>query len=341
MFTGGILMEDLSAIIEDLLNDFYKRRIEKISKLELKNTLARKNPYLYKAVGVEKASDIVSEILSAYMSSSDEGIFGDAFFEPLAERIGKGHVAETEGVDVIIEDDRTYKAFAVKSGTNVFNADSKQKQVDNFNALRKRVAKRKKFFDAIVGYGYGIKETDINKQGFREVAGQAFWEELTGDPEFYLKIISVMGDKPQQHLVEYQKAFDAAVNRFTKEFIDDFCNDDGTINWEKIVKFNSGRTCKKLSVTPQTKTLDILEELQLSVTAFMFGDEQVDMTQSPEVDYVVNSGVDSINIDSYGIVKIKEDAVPGDIAKVIVSCLGKSRTITIKVKKTKRNLFNS
>ncbi|UYV50704.1 PmeII family type II restriction endonuclease [Priestia megaterium] len=334
-------MEDLSVIIEELLNDFYKRRIEKISKLELKNTLARKNPYLYKAVGVEKASDIVSEILTAYMSSSDEGIFGDAFFEPLAERIGKGHVAETEGVDVIVEDEHVYKAFAVKSGTNVFNADSRKKQADNFNSLRKRVAKRKKFFDAIVGYGYGRKETAINKQGFREVAGQAFWEELTGDSEFYLKIISVMGDRPQQHLVEYRKAFDAAVNRFTKEFINDFCNEDGAINWEKIVKFNSGRACKQLIVTPISKTMDIHEELQLSVKAFMFDEEEVDMTQSPEVDYLIKSGEEFINVDEYGIIQVKENAIGGTIAKIIIFCLGKSRTVTIKVKKAKRNLFDS
>jgi hypothetical protein len=31
-----------------------------------------------------------------------------------------------------------------------------------------------------------------------------------------------------------------AVNRFTAEFIQEFCNGDGSINWEKLVKFNSG-----------------------------------------------------------------------------------------------------
>ncbi|KAA6346810.1 hypothetical protein EZS27_005713 [termite gut metagenome] len=29
------------------------------------------------------------------------------------------------------------------------------------------------------------------------------------------------------------------VNKFTKEFIIDFCLEDGSIDWEKLVKFNS------------------------------------------------------------------------------------------------------
>jgi hypothetical protein len=31
-----------------------------------------------------------------------------------------------------------------------------------------------------------------------------------------------------------------AVNRFTAEFIKEFCNGDGSINWEKLVHFNRG-----------------------------------------------------------------------------------------------------
>jgi hypothetical protein len=30
------------------------------------------------------------------------------------------------------------------------------------------------------------------------------------------------------------------INKFTKEFANDFCEDNGEINWEKLVEFNSG-----------------------------------------------------------------------------------------------------
>lgn len=231
----------LEAKIGELLDDFYKRRIDKISTLKLKSTLKRKNPYLYRAVGVQQAGQIVSEILSAYMSSSDEGIFGDAFFEPLAKFVSGGHVSPSQGVDVALETEAQYKAIAVKSGPSVFNAQSKRRQAQDFLALRNRLLKLQKQFDPLVGYAYGNKQQKTKGDAvFRELAGQAFWQEITGDADFYLKIIRLMKNKPQEHLQEYQDAFNAAVNRFTKEFIDEFCFTDGSIDWEKLTIFNSG-----------------------------------------------------------------------------------------------------
>lgn len=75
----------LKKLIARCLQDFYDRRLQRLETLKLKDYLKRKNPYLYKAIGTEKASEIVEEILSAYIVASDEGIFGDAFFEPIAK----------------------------------------------------------------------------------------------------------------------------------------------------------------------------------------------------------------------------------------------------------------
>lgn len=245
---GAALVVDSKQIeekIAELLDKFYERRIDKIQTLKLKQTLKRKNPYLFRAIGNQKASDIVEEILKAYMSSSDEGIFGDAFFEPLAQFVSGGTVSPSEGVDVAIETDTTYKAIAVKSGPSVFNAQSKRRQESEFKSLENRLRKLQKHFDPIVGYSYGNKKQKNPNAPFRELAGQDFWQEITGDPDFYLKIIRLMKDKPQKHLTEYQQAWDAAVNRFSKEFMEEFCYEDGTIDWEKLTQLNSGSQNKQ------------------------------------------------------------------------------------------------
>lgn len=232
--------------IAELLDNFYTRRMEKINGLKLKNTLKRKNPYLYRAIGTQKASEIVEGLLSAYMSSSDEGIFGDSFFEPLAKFASGGVVSPSEGVDVAVETEKVYTAIAVKSGTNVFNAQSKRRQITEFKALENRLKKLQKQFDPLVGYCYGRKKPKKDSvKDFRELAGQAFWQEITGDEDFYLKIIRLMKSKPQEHAVEYKKAWDAAINRFTAEFIREFCFEDGNIDWEKLTEFNSSVQTKK------------------------------------------------------------------------------------------------
>lgn len=57
-----------------------------------------------------------------------------------------------------------------------------------------------------------------------------------------------MKDEPQKHKIEYKKAWDAAINRFTGEFIAEFCFPDGSINWEKLVQLVSeDRELKKVS----------------------------------------------------------------------------------------------
>ena len=61
------------------------------------------------------------------------------------------------------------------------------------------------------------------------------------DPDFYLKMISAMNDYPAIQRTIYEKEWDKAVNRFEREFLNDFAKSDGSIDWEKLVRFNSVR----------------------------------------------------------------------------------------------------
>ncbi len=233
--------EQLAALVGECLDMFYARRIQKLERLQLKDTLRRKNPYLFRAIGVQKAAELVEALLQAYMSSSDEGIFGDAFFEPLAKAVSGGTVAPSEGVDVAVEDDTRYLAIAVKSGPSVFNAQSKRRQNQDFQALRRRMLKLQKQFDALVGYCYGRKQSPpSDTKMFRELSGQAFWATLTDDEHFYLRILQAMHERPTRHRVAFEAAWSAAVNRFTAQFVQEFCHEDGSINWEALARFNSG-----------------------------------------------------------------------------------------------------
>ena len=91
--------------------------------------MKRKNPYLFRAKAMNGAAQIIDAILAAFVSSSEETIFGNVFFEPIATAAAQGQKALAEGVDIMVERDNTIYAIAVKSGTSVFNADSRKKQV--------------------------------------------------------------------------------------------------------------------------------------------------------------------------------------------------------------------
>lgn len=230
--------------IADALENFYGALIVKIDGLDIKKVMKRKNPYLYRAKAMESASEIVESVLSAFVSSSEETIFGNCFFEPIAIAASGGNKALAEGIDIMIQDNENnvIYAVAVKSGPSVFNADSKKRQEQNFTAASKLAQQAKARYEAYIGYCYGKKkESGRGKpKMYQELAGKKFWAELTGDEEFYKKIITFMGTMPEQYVASYKESYNKAANRLLREFANDFCKDDGSIDWEKLVEFNSG-----------------------------------------------------------------------------------------------------
>lgn len=230
--------------IAQALDSFYESLISKIDTLNINKVMKRKNPYLYRAKAMQSASDIVDSVLTAFVSSSEETIFGSCFFEPVAIAASNGNKALAEGIDIMIQDNEnnTIAAIAVKSGPSVFNADSKKRQEQNFMAASKLAQQAKARYEAYIGYCYGKKKDSGRGKPkiYQELAGKNFWWKLTGEEDFYIKLIEYMGDLPEKYVARFQESYMKASNRLVREFSNNFCAEDGSIDWEKLVKFNSG-----------------------------------------------------------------------------------------------------
>lgn len=114
---------DETAVTEAIshsLTEFYTSLTKTLDSIDVDKILKRKNPYLYRAKGINSAGQIVDGILAAYISSSEETVFGNTFFEPIAIVVSGGQKAVTEGVDITVDRDNTIYSIAVKSGTSVF-----------------------------------------------------------------------------------------------------------------------------------------------------------------------------------------------------------------------------
>ncbi|MEJ5253041.1 MAG: PmeII family type II restriction endonuclease [Armatimonadota bacterium] len=96
------------------------------------------------------------------------------------------------------------------------------------------------FFEAIAS---ALDEMETlpppDQRRYRLVAGQVFWQELTGDPEFYLKLIQLMRDYPREHRRAFEAEWNRAVNRLGRYVLTEFADADGNIDWEKLAEFNS------------------------------------------------------------------------------------------------------
>lgn len=230
--------------IATALETFYGTLIQKIDGLNIQKVMKRKNPYLYKAKAMETASEIVESVLTAFVSSSEETIFDNCFFEQIAIAASGGNKALAEGIDIMIQnnEENVISAIAVKSGPSVFNADSKKRQEQNFTAASKLAQQAKARYVAYIGYCYGKKKDSGRGKPkmYQELAGKQFWQAITGDEEFYKKIITYMGTLPEKYVAEYKESYNKAANRLVREFSNSFCKEDGSIDWEQLVEFNSG-----------------------------------------------------------------------------------------------------
>lgn len=115
---------------------------------------------------------------------------------------------------------------------------------DNFKnaaALLKKKNSKAKII-AINGCCYGIENQPI-KDGYFKYCGQEFWEFISNDNQLCINIIEPFGHKAQEKNEEFMRAYAKVINTFTLKFAQEFC-DDGTINWEKIIAFNSKKQVK-------------------------------------------------------------------------------------------------
>lgn len=241
----------IEAFAEKNIPIFHHRRLESLEGLRLKDVLKRKNPYLFKAKNVNTAGELVKGILDAHLSSQEETIFG-AFLENVAiyacSLTYQGIKSGIEGIDLeFIHEGRRY-IVSIKSGPNWGNSSQIKKMRDNFRkagvVLRQNGTVRNVI--AVNGCCYG-RESVEDKGDYLKVCGQNFWQLISGNQDLYTEIIKPIGHKAKERNDDFQIEYSKVVNRFTLEFIQDFCEPDGQINWERIVQFNSSATKPKVA----------------------------------------------------------------------------------------------
>lgn len=182
-------------------------------------------------------------MLDAHLSSQEETVFGD-FLEALAIHVCQqtydGRKSATEGVDLEFVREGLRYLVSIKSGPNWGNSSQVKKMREYFRQAR-RIVGNKQHLIAVNGCCYG-RDTKPDKGDYLKLCGQSFWELVSGNDMMYQDIVEPLGHKAKERNEEFGKEYAKVVNRFTAEFIRDFCDADGAIDWKRIVAFNSAMT---------------------------------------------------------------------------------------------------
>ncbi|MEM9846440.1 MAG: PmeII family type II restriction endonuclease [Bacteroidota bacterium] len=238
-------LTEVNKYVEDNIGVFHRKRIERLNKLKLKTVLKKKNPYLFKAKHVLTADEIVRGIADAFISSNEETIFGD-WLEGLAifinEKVYNGRKSGIPNIDLEFDKNNIRYIVNIKSGPNWGNSSQIKKMKLDFKTAQKtlRTSNSGLIIVSVNGCCYG-KDNNPDKGDYFKYCGQDFWEFISGDSELYKEIIEPLGYKAKEKNEEFVLTYTRMINQFTGDFIKDFCKNNGDIDWQKFLEFNSGR----------------------------------------------------------------------------------------------------
>lgn len=236
---------DVQEYVHDHISEFHHAKLEGLNALKLTSILRRKNPYLYKAKNILTSEMIVRSCIDAHISSNEETLFGN-WLEGLAifinAKVYGGRKSGITGIDLEFDDHEVRYIITIKSGPNWGNSSQIGKMKEDFKTAKRtlRTGNTRMNIVAVNGCCYG-KDKKPDKGDYFKYCGQAFWQLISGNDNLYLDIIEPLGFEAKKNNDEYIALLANVINRFTREFSDTFCKESGEIDWEKLVRFNSGK----------------------------------------------------------------------------------------------------
>lgn len=227
---------DLARNVLNGLRDRFVNSLEETLRTRtFRQIIARKNPYLYRASGIHTIEQLVDRALTDFVSSSTEGTFGTAL-DWIARRL-PGNTPATGGeADLQRVAGDVAEIYTIKSGPAGFNAAS-------WATTRRRMLSAKNSLELsgyhvrlYVGFVYGRKRTTTRSDsGIIMLASREFWTKITGDSDFYRKLLSACACVAPL----YQADIEDARNRLLGEAILHFTS-EGEIDWDKVLRAAMG-----------------------------------------------------------------------------------------------------
>lgn len=258
-------------LAESVVTPFYYERLMYLRcQMSLPKVLSRKNPYLLKAKNIASPDELVRSVVDAFLSSQEETMFGnklEAFAVYVSSKLYGGFKSELPSVDLEFRRDDKYYIVGIKSGTNWGNSDQLSRMKDNFKAARRYLQGERGITSEIIavnGCIYGkdskpFKQDADPEKNYYKLAGQDFWNFISNDDDLYRNIIRPIDEEARQRDEDFKRTYNGKVNGMVKEFGNIFLDEEGLIDWVKLIDFVSKRGKTDITFTREKKTEECAE----------------------------------------------------------------------------------
>jgi len=237
-------LDDVRTYVNENIVDFHQRKLKSLEELKLEKLLT-KNPYLLRAKNLVTPQSLIDDLLSAFLSSSEEKLFGD-FLEGLAvfvaEQTSGGHKSTAQGVDLEFFNNNTHYVVSIKSGPSWGNSSQQDKLEQDLKTAVARLKQSHHTLNVqpVLGICYGKTKTSFIR-GYMKIVGQNFWYLISENPNLYIDIIEPVGHRAEEHNNNFAEEKSKIISRFTIEIGNKFFHSStGEVDWMKLTQFNSG-----------------------------------------------------------------------------------------------------
>lgn len=201
-----------------------------------------KNPFLFRIRTTGNAQDLAESVISAYLSSSEETIFGYMLknIALIICRAGRGgEKSDLDHIDLVYTwPDNVQTIVQVRSGLNWGNARQRDTMVESFaNAVHMHKQRSTLQIRCVEGICYGKSEKCKLDKHWR-ISGASFWKEISaweGAAQSIFKVVEEYASNGMQSM--RNKAVNDMIEYFIKEGI---ATKEGEILWDKLFELAMG-----------------------------------------------------------------------------------------------------
>ncbi|MFI5253280.1 MAG: PmeII family type II restriction endonuclease [Bacteroidota bacterium] len=213
-----------------------------LNKLEFDRLVENINPYVHKNNCMD-ISKIITGLIEENLKESEDAIQENILKEIaiiINKKIYNGWKSSFSGIDLEFDRDNIRYLVTIKTEPNWGNNSQIKKLESDFNnAINTlHIVNSNLEIATVNGCCYG-RNKNRKKRSYSILCGQEFWEFISGDSELDMKIIDALGHKAKERNEDFIKSYSKMINLFTYKFLTTFCRKDGSVDWDKLVRFNS------------------------------------------------------------------------------------------------------
>jgi len=217
--------------IVQAFDDYVARPLEANFRKLHGRDLAKRNPMIYTARGIQSADEWADQVLADKETSAIEGHMG-TFLEEVA-RLVSGGIKPGSGVDLQLQDaDGVVHLYAIQSSPNTKNAGGRKADVDSLKrAARPLRAHRQRveMYIAVLG-GRAKSRAMRSEPDITMLSSDDFWIQISGIPDFRARLFRAT--TILSWLIKRRSEDEIA--RIKSEAMELFADDEGNLDLEAL-----------------------------------------------------------------------------------------------------------